>query len=60
MNQGQIVLLSSLLLAGTAQAATPKYVFYFIGDGMGAACPHAVGLMGDEISGGTHQPRPAG
>ena len=37
MNQGQIVLLSSLLLAGTAQAATPKYVFYFIGDGMGAA-----------------------
>lgn len=37
MKQGQIVLLSSLLLAGTAQAAAPKYVFYFIGDGMGAA-----------------------
>ncbi|WP_316671897.1 alkaline phosphatase [uncultured Tolumonas sp.] len=37
MKQGQIVLLSSLLLAGTAQAAAPKYVFYFIGDGMGSA-----------------------
>ncbi len=37
MNQRQVILFSSLLLAGTAQAATPKYVFYFIGDGMGAA-----------------------
>lgn len=37
MNQRQVILLSSLLLAGAAQAATPKYVFYFIGDGMGAA-----------------------
>ena len=37
MNQRQVILFSSLLLAGAAQAATPKYVFYFIGDGMGSA-----------------------
>ncbi len=37
MNQRQVILFSSLLLASTAQAATPKYVSYFIGDGMGSA-----------------------